>query len=211
MFRHIRFRLPSWFPRRTLAALLLGCLAAAGCASRDEVFQAGTQQLADGDYEAAIVQFNAAIEKNPRNAEAHFRRAQAEDALGRLDAALNDYRQAVALHDEIVRAQGSADVQRRAEYADAVRLENNPYLVGGYEIAVLERMAAAHFKAGEYARAIDDYSAAIRAGSRHAGVYRERGRAYLECELADLAAIDLESAVRLAPSDADTLCLLADA
>lgn len=51
----------------------------------------------DGDYEAALARYDAAVAAQPESAEAHIKRAACHDKLGRHDAALKDADAAVAL------------------------------------------------------------------------------------------------------------------
>ncbi len=82
-----------------LALLLSGCglgKAQAWQASYD----LGNRYLSQGNYEAAILAFTAAIEIDPRRVEAYVSRAGAYTAVGDYSAARADYEQAAALAPE---------------------------------------------------------------------------------------------------------------
>ena len=57
----------------------------------------GDAEQAKGDLDAAIVDYNRAIELDPKNSDTYNNRGAAKDAKGDLDGAIADYNRAIEL------------------------------------------------------------------------------------------------------------------
>ena len=83
------------------AALALGLTGCAGAPTWEEQYDLGVRYLSEGNYEEAVIAFTAAIEIDPRRAEAYVGRGDAYLASGEteenLKAALADYEAALDL------------------------------------------------------------------------------------------------------------------
>lgn len=79
--------------------VLLGCVPvlAQELASAKEYVKRGIARFGKGDTDAALSDFDHAIEMNPRLAEAHLNRGKARRAKGNLDGAIDDYERAIEL------------------------------------------------------------------------------------------------------------------
>lgn len=100
--------------KRLIALILVLGLLAAGCAGKEdswqEYFDLGVRYLSEGNYEEAILAFSAAIDIDPKLAEAYEKRGDAycmaahdtdnaEKAAKYLEKALRDYEEALDLTD----------------------------------------------------------------------------------------------------------------
>ena len=107
--------------------LILG-LAACGQSKWQEQYDLGVKYLSEGNYQEAIIAFTAAIEIDPKRAEAYIGRGGAYIGSGEtaenLAAALADYEQAVTLDETNPEAYlGLADVYiRMGEYDKALEI-----------------------------------------------------------------------------------------
>lgn len=91
------------------AVLFLSSIACKSTAVRwQEQYDLGVRYLSDGEYEEAIIAFNAAIEIDPMQADAYEKLADAYLALGDLDSALQTLRDGYA-------ATGDAHLQARID------------------------------------------------------------------------------------------------
>lgn len=96
-------------PTKRLAALLLAVLLAfstLACAKEEvKTYQSqldlGVRFLTDGNYEEAIIAFQAAIEIEPKNAEAYLSLAEVYLAMGDVDAAIDVLIDALAAVDDV--------------------------------------------------------------------------------------------------------------
>ena len=114
----------------SLVMLLVLC----GCGKKDggttwqEQYDLGVRYLSDGNYEEAIIAFTAAIEIDPKRAEAYIGRGSAYIGTGEtaenLAAAQADYEKAIELDGTNAEAYlGLADVYiRQGEYDEAANL-----------------------------------------------------------------------------------------
>lgn len=97
--------------RRTISLLLalVLLLTLCGCGKKDgggtwqEQYDLGVRYLSDGNYEEAILAFTAAIEIDPKQADAYIGRGDAyvlfENTVENLSAALEDYETAISLDE----------------------------------------------------------------------------------------------------------------
>lgn len=105
-------------PAKRLAALLLAlvlALSTLACAKGEvKTYQSqldlGTRFLTDGNYEEAIIAFRAAIEIEPKNAEAYLSLAEVYLAMGDTDAAIAILTDALAVVDDVTAVQSMLDL-----------------------------------------------------------------------------------------------------
>jgi Flp pilus assembly protein TadD len=85
----------------SIVVLILLVLAACGdTVSPDEHFQKGNEAAQAGDYEQAIVEFEAVLEKEPENVSAMSNLGVVYYNLGRLDEAIEQYQKAIEIAPE---------------------------------------------------------------------------------------------------------------
>lgn len=77
--------------------VLLLCACGQKAATWEEQYDLGVRYLSDGNYEEAIIAFTAAIEIDPKRAEAFLGRGDAYEELGDLERAAADYQAALEL------------------------------------------------------------------------------------------------------------------
>ena len=108
--------------RKTLTMLVLGCVAAAGCATANAPLDRGIAHYRAGQYFFAADDFNDAIRQNPNNVAGYVNRGITRVRLGELNSAIEDYNRAVQLapgDPEIYFARGNALVAA-GQYGPAV-------------------------------------------------------------------------------------------
>ncbi|OCK58981.1 caspase family protein [Bradyrhizobium sp. LMTR 3] len=142
---------------------------------------------AANDTNRAIADHTAAIQRDPKNANAYYNRGNAYSDKGDTDRAIADYTAAIRLDPTFANAyynRGNAysnkgDTNRAiADYTETIRLE--PKYVNAYY-----NRGNAYSNKGDTARAIADYTEVIRLDPTYANAYINRGLAYEK--LADFA------------------------
>ena len=156
-------------------------------------FKNGKNRSNAEDYDAAITQFNSAIQLNPAYVRAYFERGLAKSKSGDSTGAIDDYTQAIKFNPKYTTAYYNRANQKRdhalyeaaiRDYTIAIRLDPKydksyhnrgrvKYLLGKSESDKGNGVAAAlHYRA-----AIDDYTEAIRINPAHVLAYYNRGNA----------------------------------
>lgn len=105
-------------PARRFAALLLALILALSMISCAKVeasdyqmqFDLGTRYLSEGNYEEAILAFTAAIEIDPKNAEAYLSLAEAYLAMGDTASAIAVLTDALSVVDNVTEVQSRLDL-----------------------------------------------------------------------------------------------------
>jgi putative PEP-CTERM system TPR-repeat lipoprotein len=150
-------------PRRAvsprLAALLIGVLAAAGCARGFDVAEhmlRAQDFVASGQYRSAMIELKNVLAKDPANAQARLLLAQAELQLGDAAAAEKELRRAeeLGVAADVVRLPRARALIELGEAARAIEL-----LDGGAPGAT-EQRAEAQAVRGDAHRMLEDYDAA---------------------------------------------------
>lgn len=167
----------------------------------EEVLARGSRWFGEGDYPAAIADFEAAIRLDPTYATAYNHRGACHQNLGRESAALADYDTAIRLDPQgpeayanrayIRQSRGRLD-EALADYDEAIRLNAR-------DARSLNNRGAIRRSRGDLDGALADFEAAIALEPSYAFPYRNRGlveeaRGGLASALADF-----DEAVRLDP------------
>jgi tetratricopeptide (TPR) repeat protein len=171
-------------------------------------FNRGIARYLQGNYEAAITDYTAALVLNPDFADAYYSRGGAYDDQGFLNAAIVNYEEALRLsprRDDIYNDLGAA-LTARSHYPEAIKAFTNAILLG--EDTALRAVAYynrgnARYRAGSYEAAVTDLTAALRLDPTDAKSLSRRAAVYYE--LADYAAAadDCAAALSLDASNAD--------
>lgn len=156
-------------------------------------------------YDKAIINFNKAIEINPRYANAYNDRGATYIKKGHNDLAIKDFNKAIEInpkHDNAYVNRGSA-YDNEGEYDLAISdynksLELNPRNAGGF----FNRGLAYAFKK-KYDLAIIDFDKTIELDSRHAKAYYSRGLAYAYKGKYSLSINDFNKAIEVDPEYTD--------
>ncbi|MCI9169341.1 MAG: tetratricopeptide repeat protein [Lawsonibacter sp.] len=145
--------------RRVSILLLVAVMLLPGCGKQtaaadveqtpswQEQYDLGIRYLSEGNYEEAIIAFTAAIEIDPKRAEAYVGRGDAYVLSGEtednLTAAQADYEKAIDLDEANVEAYlGLADVYiRRGEYDKAINVLRNALEKTENDQAIAEKIA----------------------------------------------------------------------
>ena len=156
------------------------------------------------DYKDAIADYDIAIGKNSKYAEAYYLRGLAQKSLGQQEEAIVDFDKAIRLNykrPEVYCERGAAKFNLRryeeavVDFGDTIRLDPKyakAYYVNGRAKNGLER----------YGEAIVDFDDTIRLGFEDAQVYYWRG--YAKCRLKRYgeAIVDFDDTIRLGFEDA---------
>ena len=134
----------------SLVIVLLICLCACGAKESaptwQEQYDLGVRYLEDGNYEEAIIAFTAAIEIDPKRAEAYVGRGDAYvlsgDSRGNLRAARADYEKAIELDDTNTDVYlNLADVYiRQGDYDKALEILREGYEKTGKASTIEQKM-----------------------------------------------------------------------
>ena len=131
----------------TLALVLGLCPCGQKAPTWEEQYDLGVKYLSEGNYQEAIIAFTAAIEIDPKRAEAYVGRGDAYIGSGEtaenLAAALADYEQAAALDETNPAAYlGMADVYiRMGEYDKALEILRQGLDKTGSDESIAEKIA----------------------------------------------------------------------
>ena len=165
------------------------------------------------DPDEQIRCYGEAIRLKPDYADAFFNRADAREAKGDLEGAIQDYDQAIrhkpddadAFYNRGITRQNKGDLEGALQdYGEAIRLKPD------YAEAFFNRADTREAK-GDLEGAIQDYGEAIRLKSDDADAFYNRG--YTREAKGDLegALQDYDETIRLKPNDVDTFYKRADA
>lgn len=162
----------------TLMALLP---ALGSCAIYGSVpYSRGNTFLQEGQYDAAIAEFNKALEINPKSALAYYHRGLAYSNKGLHNAAVADFTDAIALNPGI--------------------LEKTSVL----HLAYFSR-GVSYQATGKLGPAIEDFTRSIEINSTIAEAYAQRGKARLDRRENKLAMADFNKAVEMKPELANEI------
>jgi tetratricopeptide (TPR) repeat protein len=159
----------------------------------------GNAYAAKGDLDAALADYNEAINLEPKNAGAYVDRALVLGRTGNVEAAMKDYGQALTLNPK----QWEAYFNRAAELRGLGRLGEaiddlnqviklNPEFAGAYM-----NRGNIYVRQGELDKAIADYSAALLRDPDRADVYITRAKAFIREKNYRQALSDLQKAVQI--------------
>ena len=173
-----------------------------------EYASSARRRLKKKEYNAALVDFNKAIERDPNYAEAYFGRGQTYTKKGEYDAALADLNQAIKLNEKDARPyewrawvnwhQGNRKLAI-GDYTKVIELEPTAF--------VFVNRGLIHFEELNYGAAIEDYTEAIRLNPVESH-FRYRALAWKAVGRYFKAAIDFKAAIALGPKDANPFAWL---
>ncbi|GIW80470.1 MAG: hypothetical protein KatS3mg105_2277 [Gemmatales bacterium] len=167
--------------------------------SPDEYNERGQQHMAQGNFEAALADFNQALQLNANFAPALNNRGEIYRITGNFEKALADFNQAIQLDPKFVsayinrgkafRSKGMHD-RAIADFTRALRID--PKSADAYN-----NRGNAYADKGDYDRAIADYTEAIRLDPNLALAYMNRGLAYAKKGAFNAVIADCNEALRL--------------
>lgn len=167
----------------------------------DDHFALGTLCAAEGQHDAAIVEFSKVLELEASDAEAWLSRARSYLAIGQYAMAIKDCTEAIrrAPRDKWAYCRRAEAHLRLRQYSDAIAdLERVRKLDQALELQYL-LSGIAHFGLGQHERALHDLNQAIRRAPTWAENYLARGRVYDAMGKDRLSKRDFAEAIRRAP------------
>lgn len=161
--------------------------------------QQGDQKFAQGDYQRALREYAAAIQKDPENAEAHFNSGITKRRLNDLKGAIAHYTTAIRLKPTSVDAYNNRGLVRSelgdklaaiADFTEAIRL--NPQHVQAYN-----NRGTIYSEVGKKQAAISDYSQAVQIDAQYYEAYFNRGIVQSDLGNTKAAIADYSQVIRL--------------
>ncbi|ABW30871.1 tetratricopeptide repeat protein [Acaryochloris marina] len=161
--------------------------------------QQGDQKFAQGDYQRALREYAAAIQKDPENAEAHFNSGITKRRLNDLKGAIAHYTTAIRLKPTSVDAYNNRGLVRSelgdklaaiADFTEAIRL--NPQHVQAYN-----NRGTIYSEVGKKQAAIADYSQAVQIDAQYYEAYFNRGIVQSDLGNTKAAISDYSQVIRL--------------
>jgi len=165
----------------------------------------GSLQASEGQYDAALKSYQAALELAPNTPAAYANRGGVYYAMDNYASALNDLNQALDLDPEHANAYyHRANVYRATEQSEAAlddlsrALQSDPEHARAYASRGL-----LYHNEGDYSAALDDYSRALQLDPGAAEVYLNRGGTYAMLGDFEASLDDYARALELTPDDVD--------
>lgn len=176
-----------------------------GCVSKsDKLIKQGNEQLRNKKAFAAIVNYNKAIEKNPKNAKAFYMRGGANFYLKKYNQAIEDFNKAIKLNsnnEEIVKiyviignCYSRLDNKEKAfdNYSTAIELKPAQYVAYMNRGSILCGM-------NKFKKAIADFNKAIELFPNNPSLYLNRAFAYYKLKDYKAALEDYNKAIKTNP------------
>ena len=154
-----------------------------------------------GEFDAALADFDQALQLKPTLADAWYNRGDIQRARGNYDAAIGDYTAALRCRPNFALAyfhRGECHYQLHrhedaiADFSELIKLK--PKLPAAYN-----NRGLAHAARNEHALAIADFTEVIRLDPHYAYAYQSRGLAYAATKDTERAMVDQIEAIRLEP------------
>ncbi len=170
----------------------------------------GTRAYERGEYTAAIINYDMAIDREPDNAETYYERGLANVHLDQYEAeAIADFDEAIRLNPDYAQAYYNRGVMKRRveRYEEAIAdfdmaIDKNPNYSEAYD-----QRGVSNYFLEQYEEAITDFNVAIRLNLNRAETYYLRGAAKSHLRRYEEALIDANDVIRLDPDYADAYYL----
>jgi len=156
----------------------------------------GYAKAENGEYTAAISDYDTAIHINPNDSYAYVLRGIAKEKLGNYESAVSDFDTAISLDPEAIyyffRGQLKATLEQYeaaiSDFDITIKLKGGKlFAIGYYERGV------AKYHLGKYEDSISDFDAQIREIENHTESYLYRALAKIELNQIDSAKKDLHT------------------
>ena len=166
---------------------------------------AGLAYHRSGNLDAAIAEYDKALERHPKFVDALMLRGDAYKARGEVDRAISEYSKVINANSKnaiALVARGAAFEAKRLltraidDYTRAIKSSKAP-------VAYFMR-ANAYLGSGDAAASIKDYTSAIDKDHGFAAAYQNRAAAYERVGRSDLAEADQQMAARIAAASQAT-------
>lgn len=165
----------------------------------------GSEKQIRGDQQGAVEDLTRALQLNPNDAEAYYKRGNVNYDQGNFEAAIEDYTKAVRLNrnlNDVYYNRGLAYFELQ-DYPAAIEDYNQIIRLNPNDGDAYYKRGRAYFEIKDYGKAIEDYTEAIRRNSNNEVSYINRGLAYSAAGDKQAAIADYTQAIRLNPQSAD--------
>ena len=165
----------------------------------------GLVKCGRGQYAAAIVDFDMAIQLKPDYVDAYFNRGTAKSDIGQYSAAISDFDTVIQLRPDDYQAyhnRGEAKSEQGQYFAAISDYEMAIQIKPDYALAYLAR-GVVRAKLDQHIEAISDFDMAIQLKPDFALAYYNRGAAYVYLDRTSESNNDFQTALRLAEEAGD--------
>lgn len=194
--------------RLSLAVLLSALTGCGGKAPPEAAFAAGLAHAEEGAWQAAVDDYDRALQAKPDWLDAYVNRGAAKAALEDYAGAIADYDAALQIDPKDADALVNRGVVQHelGKHAEALEDYTAALAVDGSNIDAYRNRAITFAAAGELVAAVEDYSSAIWIDPSDVTLYRERAEVRRQQEDEDGEAVDdiladLTESVAAAPDD----------
>lgn len=166
-------------------------------------FNAGVEKSRQGDAGGAVDAFNRAIQLNPKNAEALYKRANANYDLKKYPEAIADYTAAINLNPKYANAYFNRGLARydANDKRGAIEDLTQALSLSPKDPEIYYKRGLAYFDLQDYQAAMKDYSEVIQLEPTLAKAYHSRGLARAATEDLQGAIGDYTEAIRRSPNN----------
>ncbi len=161
----------------------------------------GKARYDNGQYEAAIADYNEALRIKPDDFKTYYNRGRAKGQLGQYESAVSDFNVVIRIKPDsanayFLRGFSKQSIKRYdsaiADYDAALRIKSD-------DAEAYKNRGLAKHELGQYESAISDYDAALRIKLDDAEVYYDRGLAKHKLGRYNAAISDYDAALRIKP------------
>ena len=167
----------------------------------EQWYQSGNKYFQQGNYTAAIEDYDRAINLNPEYAIAYYNRGNAKYKLEQYEAAITNYDKAINLNPGFAEAylnRGSAK-NKLGQYEAAITDYDKAINFSPGFAEAYNNRGSAKDKLGQYEATIIDYDKAISLNPEDATAYYNRGFVKYNLEQYEAAITDYDEAINLNP------------
>ena len=172
------------------------------CAKQIEILiNSGNESYKQGDLKTAIINFNKAIELNPKDANVNTIRGMVYNELGKFNEAIVDLNKAIEIDPKNSSAYNNRGFtySQLGKFNEAIVDLNKAIEIDPKNSSAYNNRGLAYMSLGKYNEAIVDFNKAIVLNPIHAYAYMNRGLAYVALEKYNEAIADCNKAIELNP------------
>jgi tetratricopeptide (TPR) repeat protein len=159
-----------------------------------------------GNHQAAIVDYDRAIDLNPKFGEAYYNRGRAKTALRQREAAIADYNRAIDLNPKDNQAYNNRGLEKSnsGDNIGAIADFDRVIALDPKDAQAYNNRGLAKFELGDKDGAIADYDRSIALNPKYGDPYSNRGNAKSARQDRKGAIADYDLALAIDPKDAET-------
>jgi len=174
--------------------------------SAEAYYRRGHAKYMQKQYEAAIIDLNAALRIKPDYVEAYNGRGIMKAELGQYKSAIADFDEALRLKPDLADAYylRGLSKQNLRQYESAISDYDTVLHINPDDAEAYVNRGNTKLSLGRYEAAISDYNAALRIKPNFALAYYNRGNAKDKLGQYRAAISDYDNALRINPADAET-------